>query len=92
MSDAGPTPFTGWEPDAPIGDTLLRRFLFNWAAAYLGRPAGFANCSTLLRPPMPERLGDVVDALDGFYDFDGETTTGEVMLFSAWTATRRCTS
>jgi hypothetical protein len=22
----------GWEPDLPVGDTLLRRFLFNLAA------------------------------------------------------------
>ena len=22
----------GWEPDAPVGDSYLRRFLFNWAA------------------------------------------------------------
>lgn len=24
---------TGWEPTTPVGDTLVRRFLFNWAAA-----------------------------------------------------------
>src|SRR5512144_1851555 len=58
---------TGWEPDAPIGDTLLRRFVFNlattaenpiaamggrvarraeFAAADLGRPAGYWNGAT----------------------------------------------
>lgn len=96
---------TGWEPDAPIADTLLRRFLFNWAdavttqvtamggrvlrrddlaAADLGRPAGFFNCTTLLQPLTEANRDQVLTALDAFYGFGEGTAAGEVLLFSGW--------
>jgi hypothetical protein len=32
-TDTRPHPTTGWEPDLPVSDSLLRRFLFCWASA-----------------------------------------------------------
>jgi hypothetical protein len=96
---------TGWEPDLPVADTLLRRFVFalaeSWAApvramggrttrhaafvaADLGRPSGVWNSATLLQPLPPgdpERIGEVLRAIEGFYDGQG---TGGVALWSAW--------
>lgn len=91
---------TGWEPDVPVGDTLLRRYLFHWAAccdayadagggrthrtaavamADLGRPAGFFNSATLLRP-LGGDLDEVLADIDGFYA-EGR---GATLLWSAW--------
>ncbi|HEV2920979.1 MAG TPA: N-acetyltransferase, partial [Actinomycetota bacterium] len=38
----------GWEPDLPVSDTLLRRFLFN-LAAFPEVPATAAGARTLRR-------------------------------------------
>jgi hypothetical protein len=98
---ADPHLTTGWEPDAPVGDTVLRRYLSCWAhlteafamaggghttwapgyaAADLGRPGGFFNAATLLRPPDPATLDETLDEIEAFY----EHGTGEVHLWSAW--------
>lgn len=94
-------PMTGWEPDAPVGDTVLRRYLFCWshlteafalagrgrstwaagyAAADLGRPSGFFDAATLLRPPDPTTFPRDLDRIEAFF----AEGTGEVHLWSAW--------
>ena len=42
MTIIDPTLRAGWEPDTPIGDSLLRRFLVNWTTSIeaQGRPYG----------------------------------------------------
>jgi hypothetical protein len=96
---------TGHEPDTPVADTLLRRFLFNWAGcvevlaaslggqtlrrddlwlADVGRPAGFANVATLLRPLTEASLDETLSSLEDFYGFGRGGKTGEATLFSAW--------
>ena len=40
----------GWEPDLPVSDTLLRRFLFN-LPAFHEVPATAAGARTLAPPP-----------------------------------------
>jgi hypothetical protein len=96
---------TGWLPETPIGDTFLRRFLFNWAgmcaatarlhggvvrdeAAYhladSGRPAGFSNSATLLRPLIPGTAEATLEAIADFFAFADPSRTGEVLLVSAW--------
>jgi hypothetical protein len=49
MSDEHRT--DGWEPDLPVSDTLLRRFLFN-LAAFHEVPAAAAGAA-----PAPRRWG-----------------------------------
>ena len=41
----------GWEPDLPVSDTLLRRFLFN-LAAFNELPAVAAGARVLRRPDL----------------------------------------
>lgn len=62
------------------GRTLHRDDL--WAVD-VGRPAGYGNAATLLRPLTPGNIDDVLAALTGFYRFGGDGRGG-VMLFSAW--------
>jgi GNAT superfamily N-acetyltransferase len=110
MSD-GETPlFTGWEPEAPASDTIVRAFLLNCAdasvvaveaqygrilghgeplgatlvAVDLGRPAGLANCTTLLQPLGAHNQEEVLAALDTFYGAGDDGRSGMVVLFSAW--------
>lgn len=96
---------TGHELDTPIRDTLLRRFLFNWAGcaevlatslggqvlrrdelwlADVGRPAGFANVATLLRPLTGPNVEGTLSSLDDFFGFGRAGKTGEAVLVSAW--------
>jgi hypothetical protein len=105
MSDGEESLFTGWGPDAPAGDTILRAFLLNWGdacsdpaeamgarvlrrgdlvATDFGRPAGYLNCATLLRPLGSGNLDEVLATLDGFYDLAGGVRTGMVVIFSPW--------
>jgi GNAT superfamily N-acetyltransferase len=102
MSYAEPGLRAGWEPDTPVGDTAIRRFVTNWvsasaspvtamggecraddafAAANLGRPAGFFNSATLLVPMGDDTVDPTMAAINGFY---AGTSPGEVLLFSAW--------
>lgn len=90
---------TGWERDVPVGDTLVRAYLFHWAAlceaiasagggraletdavamSDLGRPGGYFNGATILRPPTD--WAAVMDEVESFFGDTG----GEVMLWSAW--------
>lgn len=63
------TPTTGWEPDTPVGDTLLRRAVFALAAA--GEPAVAAMGGTVRRTAAfavadfgrPAGLGNTVTLL-----------------------------
>jgi hypothetical protein len=96
---------TGWLSETPVGDTFLRRFLFNWAGmcaatarihggvardevayrlADSGRPAGFSNAATLLRPLMPETAEATLAAIADFFAFADPSRAGEVLLVSAW--------
>ena len=50
----------------------------------LGRPAGFTNIVFLMAPLFPEGARDIVDALDAFFEFNGSSKTGEVVIFSPW--------
>ena len=90
---------TGWEPEVPVADTMVRRFLFHHAslcdafataaggrtvesaalrAADLGRPGGYWNAATLLRPPSDWQA--TLDEVEAFF----AGGTGEAMLWSAW--------
>jgi GNAT superfamily N-acetyltransferase len=103
MSYVEPGLRAGWEPDTPVGDTAVRRFLASWvaasatpvaamggrcyasdafAAANLGRPAGFFNSTTLLAPLGPDAAAATLAAIDDFYA--GSPPGEEVLLFSAW--------
>lgn len=64
-----------------MGGRILRREDL-WAAD-AGRPAGYANGATLLRPLTPANVTEVLDALEAFYGF-GSELRGEVVLCSPW--------
>jgi GNAT superfamily N-acetyltransferase len=102
MSYAEPGLRAGWEPDTPVEDTAIRRFITNWigasaapvtamggelrtddtfAAANLGRPAGFFNSATLQAPLGVDTVDPTMAAINGFY---AGTSPGDVLLFSAW--------
>src|SRR5918997_944010 len=66
-------------PAAAAGGRVVRRDEF--AAADLGRPAAMHNAATLLRPLPFDRPGEVLDAVEGFFDRGGR---GEAYLWSAW--------
>jgi len=91
---------TGWEPDLPDGDSLLRRFVYSFAdrgrfvatssggrhlrteAADFADPDSafvFDNAVTLLRPPSPGDLAEVVDEANRFYP-----AARTWVLFSVW--------
>lgn len=90
---------TGWEPRAPVGDTLLRRFLFHQAAAnaVFARSAGGTTLDTpevaaadTRRPAgywnaatLLQPPADWTATLDQVEAFFHDGT-GEAMLWSAW--------
>lgn len=104
-TDASPTPHEaplrhGWEPDTPVDDTLLRRYLFHWAAycAAYAEAAGGVTLRTdtfaaadLRRPAgyfnsvtLLQPPGEDVDAVLDGIDDFLADGVGEVLLWSAW--------
>ncbi|MGH2562739.1 MAG: sigma factor-like helix-turn-helix DNA-binding protein, partial [Thermomicrobiales bacterium] len=69
-------------PGRLLGGRGLRRD--DLAAGDLGRPAPLYNVATLIAPLFPEGVDEVVGALDDFYGFATEATSGTVFLFSPW--------
>jgi len=65
-----------------LGARALRRDDF--AAVDVGIPTIGGNVVTLLAPLAIENADQVADALDDFYTFGSEGSTGTVYLFSAW--------
>lgn len=49
-----------------------------------GRPAGFANCATLIQPLNAENVDTSLQEINEFFAFDNPERTGEVLLVSAW--------
>src|SRR5829696_2447980 len=72
---------TAAEIAAHGGQSLIRD---DFAAFDVGRPAGFANVVFFLAPFFPEGTGEIVTALDDFFDFNGDGNTCEVYIFSPW--------
>lgn len=66
----------------PLGGRCLRRD--DLTAVDVGRPAGGENTATLLAPLLPDRVNEVMRALDAFYGFANGATSGTVYLFSPW--------
>ncbi|MDP9367180.1 MAG: GNAT family N-acetyltransferase [Chloroflexota bacterium] len=64
-----------------MGGRTLRRDDLH--ATDVGRPAGYANAATLLRPLTSASVDEVLAELAGFYGFGGDAG-GEVVLFSPW--------
>lgn len=91
---------TGWEPDVPVGDSLLRRYLFAWAAqceAVVGAAGGVVDrtpayaLADLRRPAglfgaatLLAPLPEDPDAVLDEVERRLEGGTGEVHLWSAW--------
>ena len=97
--DAGEPPLaTGWEHDAPVGDTLIRRYLHHWAAycdAYALAAGGVAlegdgyRVGDLRRPSGYFNSVTLMRPLDTESDLDRIEDdlaggSGEVLLWSAW--------
>jgi hypothetical protein len=93
---------TGWEPDTPEEDLLLRQALYNLTdfnagvaevlgarmrrtddltLADLGRPGGFMNNATFMRPADVDRFVALADEIDDFFAAEG---TGTVDIWSAF--------
>lgn len=51
------------------------------ALADLGRPSGYMNNATFLRPPAPEQFPFLVDEIEAFFSGQG---SGNVDVWSAW--------
>lgn len=93
-------PITGWEPDVPTDDTLLRRYLFHWAAycdAYAVAGGGRTHrstrvaCADLGRPAgyfnsatLLQPPGTHIDDVLGEIEDFYGSGRGEVLLWSAW--------
>jgi len=94
---------TGWEPETPDEDFVLRQALYNFtdfnvgiagvlgarlrrssylALADLGRPSGFMNNATFLRPPEPAHVPFLLDEIQAF--FAEEASGPPVDVWSAW--------
>lgn len=93
---------TGWEPDTPTDDLLLRQAVHNFTdfnvgmsgiiggrirrgdyleMADLGRPGGFMNNATFMKPPALDQLPFLLDEIDAFFAAGG---SGPVDVWSAW--------
>ena len=66
----------------PFNARTLRRD--DLAAVDVGRPSVGGNVATLLAPLFSEDVGEIMAALDDFYDFASGERTGAVYLFSPW--------
>lgn len=66
----------------PLGGRVLRRD--GLAAADVGRPSFGGNVATLLAPRAPADLPGLMSALDTFYGFSSDASSGSVFLFSPW--------
>lgn len=95
----------GWEPHRPVGDGLVRRFVFAYASSFagpvaamggrvlrrdghvlhdLGRPAGFYNGVTLLRPLAFDGWEAAVTDIEADIAGDRTAASRELLLWSAW--------
>ncbi|MDY7104919.1 MAG: hypothetical protein S0880_27345 [Actinomycetota bacterium] len=100
MSTDAPPLATGWEPDAPVGDTMVRRYLFHWAAycdAYAVAGGGLTVRSDAFALADLRRPGGYFNSVtllqppDGRFgrvldEIDGHLAggSGEMLLWSAW--------
>lgn len=94
---------TGWEPHRPVGDGIVRRFVYAYASSFAGptrlvdgrlirgdgyvvwdqgRPTGFFNGVSLLRPLPYDGSDDVLDRIEEHLLVPG--ARGGVLLFSPW--------
>jgi GNAT superfamily N-acetyltransferase len=94
-----PRLLAGWEPEAPIGDTLLRRFLASWTAWFESlRPVAGLRRDDLVATSFGRSAGllhgatllapldrdTVEEPLRAINRFYTRRPAGEVLLFSPW--------
>jgi GNAT superfamily N-acetyltransferase len=99
MAYTEPGLLAGWEPEAPLGDTLLRRFLLNWTAWFeVLHPVAAVRRDDLVATNLGRQAGLLHGAMllvpldrdtagDTLRAIDGlyaGTPAGEVLLFSPW--------